>query len=334
MLFILVGLAAASEITVLGWSPNERYVAIRTIDNLTTDDVITGKECGVGGEEDYHPDFTPPPKYPSNVEIRCTTKMTFCPEYVSPETKIPFSGDLKITIFEVQQAQVNRHVFLKLVPATPVNVIYEAGYYLSTSHSEDGSSQEIAGKCTPHATAATELKKAKSMLKKYQIDTKSTGGSVSFEEIINSQNGHNYGNGAIGYSIGSSVAESPSPAQPTNIPQFQTGLTYLITMQKERIDGMNIMVLGWNKLYEGEAPETLEHFGDLNLLYASPFQSVYTPAWAGSSEHILHSVHHSPSGELLLFAHQNSVSQFYGDDHTVELTFPMVVNTEELYKPR
>ena len=107
MLYILMGLAAASEITVLGWSADERYVAIRTIEKVTTESVTTGAKCDIGGEEvddeeEYFSDAPPIPKYPSNAVIRCTETVVFCPEYVSPESNTPFSGDLKITIYEIQ----------------------------------------------------------------------------------------------------------------------------------------------------------------------------------------------------------------------------------------
>ena len=91
MLFILMGLAGASEITVLGWSPDERYVAIRTIEKVTTESVTIGTKCDVGGEdlddeEEYFSDAPPIPKFPSNTVIRCTETMVFCPEYISPES--------------------------------------------------------------------------------------------------------------------------------------------------------------------------------------------------------------------------------------------------------
>ena len=103
-------------------------------------------------------------------------------------------------------------------------------------------------------------------------------------------------------------------------------------MQRNIIDGMDVMTTGWNKLYEGDVPETLELFSDLNLLNAAPFQSVFTAAWAGSSKYKLHSVLHSPTGNLLLFAQETSSLAFM-EYNTVELTFPIVIKTEGLSYP-
>jgi hypothetical protein len=338
MLYILIGLAVASEIKVLGWSADERYVAIRTIENLATDTVRTGEDCGFAIEDEYESDHHLP-EYPSNAVMRCTERVTFCPEYVSPESNTPFSGDLKITIFEVKKQQVNLRTFLKLVPATPPSIIFKSGTFLSLDEVEDGSTTEVIGECTSHAIAAKQLKKAKSEFKKYQIDRQSTGGSVIFEEVLHTHKSYNSSsNITIGYSFEYSKPTSltkrinhDSKSQTTT---SKTQLTYLISMQRNIIDGMDVMIVGWNKLYEGDVPETLELFTDLNLLNAAPFQSVFTAAWAGSSKYKLHSVLHSPSGNLLLFAQENIVSTFYGNYNTVELTFPIVIKTEELsYQP-
>ena len=327
MLYILIGLAAASEITVLGWSADERYVAIRTIEKVTTESVTIGAKCDVGGEElddeeEYFSDVPPIPKYPSNAVIRCTETVVFCPEYVSPESNTPFSGDLKITIYEVQEQQVNLRTFLKLVPVTPAHVIYEAGTFSYTSLDEGGSPEEFPGDCTSHTVAAKELKRAKSALKKYRINRQSTGGHVRFEQIDIEKEHNAETNDAIGYSIGSSIPDasttSAEPSTPSTF-SFQSELTYLISPQRNVIDGMDVMILGWSKLYEDE-----------NLLNAAPFQSVYTAPWAGSSRYKLHSVLHSPTGNIVLFAQENTVSGYYGNYHTVDLTFPIVIKTADL----
>ena len=325
MLYILMGLAAASEIKVLGWSVDERYVAIRTINNVTTESVTTGTKCdfGDGEEEEYYSDAPSISKYPSNAVIRCTETVVFCPEYVSPETNTPFSGDLKITIYEVQEQQVNLRTFLKLIPVIPAHVIYEAGTFIHTSIDEGGSPEKSPEQCTSHAAAAKELKRAKSALKKYQINTQSTGGNVRFEQIIDTEKEHNTEtNDAIGYTIGSSVPDastnSTTPSMPSTF-SLQSELTYLISMENNLIDGMDAMILGWSKLSEDE-----------NLLSAAPFQSVYTAAWAGSSRYTLHSVLHSPSGNLIIFAQENTVSGYWANYHTEDLTFPIVIKTDDL----
>lgn len=322
MLYILMGLAAASEIKVLGWSVDERYVAIRTIENLTTAPVITGAECGFSEEELYHPDFPSLPKYPSNIIKRCTERVVFCPEYVSPDSNTPFSGDLTITIFEVQEQQVNLRTFLKLVPVTPAHAIYEAGTFIYTSLDEGGTPDELPGKCTSHAAAAKELKRAKSALKKYQINRQSTGGALSFEKIDIEKEDNAETNDAIGYSIGSSIPDASTNSTAPSIPStfsLQSELTYLISMENNLIDGMDAMILGWSKLYEDE-----------NLLSVAPFQSVYTLPWGGSSTYKLHSVLHSPTGNLVIFAQENTVSGYWGNHHTEDLTFPIVIKTDDL----
>jgi hypothetical protein len=333
MLYILMGLAVASEIKVIGWSDDERYVAIRTIENVTTESVITGAECGFSEEKLYHPDFPPIPKYPSNFIKRCTERIVFCPEYVSPETNSPFFGDLKITIYEVQEQQINLRTFLKLVPVTPAHVIYRAGTFVSTSLDEGGTPEESPGECTSHARAAKELKMAKSVLKKYQINRQSTGGSVRFEQIDIEKEHNVKTNDVIGYTIGSSVLDASTDSTQPSLPDtlsFQGELTYLISMQKNVIDGLDVMIVGWSKLYEGEASDILEISSDLNLLNAAPFQSVYTAPWAGSSKYKLHSVLLSPTGNLVLFAQENTVSGYWGNYHTEDLTFPIVIKTDDL----
>jgi len=327
MLYILIGLAAASEVTVLGWSADERYVAIRTIEEVTTESVTTGAKCDVGGEEvddeeEYYADAPPIPKYPSSAVIRCTETVVFCPEYISPESNSPFSGDLKITIYEVQEQKVNLRTFLKLVPVTQPHVIYEAGTFVYTSLDEGGSPQERPGECTSHAAAAKELKRAKSSLKKYRINRQSTGGNVRFEQIDIEQDGNAETTDAIEYTIGnSSLVASTVSTEPSTLSTFslQSELTYLISPQRNVIDGMDVMILGWSKLYEDE-----------NLLGAAPFQSVYTAPWAGSSRYNLHSVLHSPSGNLLIVAQKNTVSGYWGNHHTEDLTFPIVIKTDDL----
>lgn len=332
MLYILVGLASASEITVLGWSADERYVAFRTIEKVTTESVTIGTKCDVGGEEvddeeDYFSDAPPIPKYPSNAAIRCTETVVFCPEYISPESNTPFSGDLKITIYEVQEQQVNLRTFLKLVPVTPAHVIYEAGTFVYTSIDEVGSPQERPGECTSHAAAAKELKRAKSALKKYGINRQSIGGSVRFEQLDIEKEHKTETNDAVGYSIGSSIPDASTDATETSTPStffLQSELTYLIYMENNIIDGMDAMILGWSKLYEDE-----------NLLGAAPFQSVYTAAWAGSSTYKLHSVLHSPSSNLLIFAQENTVFGYWRNYHAENLTFPIVIKTDDLIsRPR
>ena len=327
MLYILMGLAAASEITVLGWSADERYVAIRTIEKVTTDPIITGAKCDVGGEElddeeVYYSDAPSIPKYPSNAVIRCTETVVFCPEYVSPESNTPFSGNLKITIYEIQKQQVNLRTFLKLVPVGPAHVIYEAGTFSYTSLDEGGSPEEFPGECTSHAAAAKELKRAKSALKKYQINRQSTGGTLSFEKIDGEQEGTADTHDVLKYTIANSESEASAASTESSPPStlsLQSELTYLISMQRNVIDGMDVMILGWSKLYEDE-----------NLLNAAPFQSVYTAPWAGSSKYKLHSVRHSPSGNLVIFAQENSVSGYWGNHHTEELAFPIVIKTDDL----
>ena len=327
MLHILMGLAGASEITVLGWSADERYVAIRTTEKLTTDPVITGAKCDVGGEEiddeeEYFSDAPPIPKYPSNAVIRCTETMVFCPEYISPESNTPFSGDLKITIYEVQEQHINLRTFLKLVPVIPAHVIYEAGTFVYTSLDEGGSPEEFPGECTSHAAASKELKKAKSALKKYQINRQSTGGTLSFEKIDSEQEGTADTHDVLKYTIANSEPEASSASTESSTPStfsVQSELTYLISMENNIIDGMDVMILGWSKLYE-----------DDNVLGAAPFQSVYTAPWAGSSTYKLHSVLHSPSGNLMIFAQENTVTGYWGNYHAENLTFPIVIKTEDL----
>ncbi len=327
MLYILMGLAAAAEITVLGWSADERYVAIRTIEKVATESVTIGAKCDVGGEElddeeKYYSDAPPIPKYPSNAVIRCTETVVFCPEYVSPESNTPFSGDLKIIIYEVQEQQVNLRTFLKLVPVTPAHVIYEAGAFVYTSLDEGGSPQDRPGECTSHAAAAKELKRAKSALKKYQINRQSTGGTLSFEKIDSEQEGTADTHDVLKYTIANSESEASAASTESSPPStlsLQSELTFLISMENNIIDGMDAMILGWSKLYE-----------DDNVLNAAPFQSVYTAPWAGSSTYKLHSALHSPSGNLVIFAQENTVFGYWRNYHTENLTFPIVIKTEDL----
>ena len=174
---------------------------------------------------------------------------------------------------------------------------------------------------------------AKSALKKYQINRQSTGGNVRFEQIDIEQDGNAETTDAIEYTIGnSSLVASTVSTEPSTLSTFslQSELTYLISPQRNVIDGRDVMIVGWSKLYEGEASDILEISSYLNLLNAAPFQSVYTAPWAGSSKYKLHSVLLSPTGNLVLFAQENTVSGYWGNYHTEDLTFPIVIKTDDL----
>ena len=178
------------------------------------------------------------------------------------------------------------------------------------------------GECTSHAAASKKPKKAKSALKKYQINRQSTGGSVRFEKIDLNQEGSTETTDVLKYTIANyepEVSSASTESSPSSTFSVQSELTYLISMENNIIDGMDAMILGWSKLYE-----------DDNLLNAAPFQSVYTAPWAGSSTYKLHSVLHSPSGNLVIFAQENTVFGYWRNYHAENLTFPIIIKTDDL----
>ena len=82
--------AIAQDVTILGWSTDERYFAVRTIEKIATDEEI---EANQEGElQDLGPDAGP---------------VGFCPEYVDPISKRPFRGDLKISIYQMYLVRTN-----------------------------------------------------------------------------------------------------------------------------------------------------------------------------------------------------------------------------------
>ncbi len=56
MLYTLIELAVASEVTLLGWSPDERYVAFRTIENSSKEPVLMGADCTSNREAEGYVD--------------------------------------------------------------------------------------------------------------------------------------------------------------------------------------------------------------------------------------------------------------------------------------
>ena len=80
--------AMAQEITILGWSADERYFAVRTIEKIATDEEI---EANQEGElQDLGPD---------------AGQVGFCPEYVDPISKRPFRGNLTISMYRIVSSE-------------------------------------------------------------------------------------------------------------------------------------------------------------------------------------------------------------------------------------
>ena len=135
--------AMAQEITILGWSADERYFAVRTIEKIATDEEI---EANQEGElQDLGPD---------------AGLVGFCPEYVDPISKRPFRGNLKISIYQIVSAD-NKQPKVQL--ASEPFIIYKEG----TRGSEHAS-------CTPHKEAQKRLLTAKKVMSKKGIVLGST----------------------------------------------------------------------------------------------------------------------------------------------------------------
>ena len=130
--------AIAQGVTILGWSADERYFAVRTIEKIATDEEI---EANQEGElQDLGPDARP---------------VGFCPEYVDPISKRPFRGNLTIAIYQIVSGE-NQRADIRLY-SKPI-IVYEAGSRGSEHHS-----------CTPHKEAEKNLLTAKKMMSKKGI---------------------------------------------------------------------------------------------------------------------------------------------------------------------
>ena len=130
--------AMAQEITILGWSTDEHYFAVRTVEKIATDEEI---EANQEGElEDLGPD---------------AGLVGFCPEYIDPISKRPFRGDLKISIYQIVSTE-NEQIKVQL-HSKPF-VIYAEGTRGSEHHS-----------CTAHKTAEKNLLAAKKGMSKRGI---------------------------------------------------------------------------------------------------------------------------------------------------------------------
>ena len=129
--------AISQPVTILGWSADERYFAVRTIEIATDEEIEANQE---GELEDLEPH---------------AGVVGFCPEYIDPISKRPFRGDLTIAIYQIVSGENQRAVIQ--VDATPM-VIYRAGTRGSEHHP-----------CTPHREAEKNLLAAKKMMTKKGI---------------------------------------------------------------------------------------------------------------------------------------------------------------------
>ena len=130
--------AVAQEITIMGWSADERYFAVRTVEKIATDEEI---EANQEGElQDLGPD---------------AGLVGFCPEYVDPISKRPFRGDLRISIYQIVSIENEQP---KVQLASEPFIIYKEG----TRGSEHAP-------CTPHKEAQKRLLNAKKTMSKKAI---------------------------------------------------------------------------------------------------------------------------------------------------------------------
>ena len=130
--------AMAQEVIILGWSADERYFAVRTIEKIATDEEI---EANQEGElQDLGPDAGP---------------VGFCPEYVDPMSKRPFRGDMKISMYKISSSE-NGPPKVELI--SKPYVIYKEGTRGSEHHS-----------CTPQKEAEKNLQSAKKAMSKRGI---------------------------------------------------------------------------------------------------------------------------------------------------------------------
>ena len=99
--------AMAQGITILGWSSDKRYFAVRAVEKIAIDEE---REANQEGElQDLGPD---------------AGLVGFCPEYIDPISKRPFRGSLEITVYQILSS-VGEQVKIQL-DSKPL-VIYGAG---------------------------------------------------------------------------------------------------------------------------------------------------------------------------------------------------------------
>jgi hypothetical protein len=152
LLLMLPSLAQSEGITVLGWSKDEQFVAVRIVT-----DVMSAKDFEAEQKGVHHERGT-------------------CPNYIDPVTKRPFYGELAISVFKLEQRHVPMPGSSQLKPVAPPFVIYKTVHLY-----HDGPNDEEA--CSSHREAKRALAKAKASMKKHGIDLKKPGKKLALSSL-------------------------------------------------------------------------------------------------------------------------------------------------------
>ena len=152
LLVMLPSLAQSEGITVLGWSKDEQYVAVRVVTDVMSAKDFEAEQKGVRQERGT------------------------CPNSIDPVTKRPFYGQLFISVFKLERKHVPMPGSSQLKPVAPPFVIYKAAYL-----DRDGPDPEEA--CSSHREAKRALAKAKASMKQHGIDLKNPGKKLALSSL-------------------------------------------------------------------------------------------------------------------------------------------------------
>ena len=273
--------AMAQEVTILGWSADERYFAVRTIEKIATDEEI---EANQEGElQDLGPD---------------AGLVGFCPEYIDPNSRRPFRGDLKISVYHIVSVE-NESPDIRLV-SKPF-IIYKEG----TRGSDHAS-------CTSHKQAEKNILSAKKFMSKKGIVLSPTAHqTLSFieqksETIPPTEKSTSYlitdWNDAIAEEVSNQGHFDEEPVRvdislDRFVDQYETGVHLVghVYVLREKGEGSYFVVT------DGVQQEKVRQNPPQLLNEAAVTQS-YESAFAGDGGIDLIGVYTSPSKRIVVFA--------------------------------
>jgi hypothetical protein len=149
LILVVPWLAQAEGITVLGWSKDEQFVALRIVTDVMSVEDFKKDQKGEHIDNGF----------------------AYCPNYTDPITKRPFSGELSISVFKIKQRHKPMPGSSRLEPVVPPFVIYKKAY-LQPYHQPG--EKEFAS-CSTHRQAKRALVQAKASMKKHGINLAKPG---------------------------------------------------------------------------------------------------------------------------------------------------------------
>ena len=274
--------AQAEELTLLGWSADERYFAVRTVLQIATKEQLQADKMGNMQEEGGGPSGR---------------SIEFCSGYIDPVSKRPFSGDLTIAIYELKNIKQPHEGSAQVTLALPAFKIYEGGFHYPEDETGTHSN------CTPHKKAKANLSQAKAAMNKKGIDFKKKGGTIAF---VSHKKASPLRYELTGWDVieRERVNDDFDPEQPIIFEVPLKEFSDEPKMSATWIGRMNLYVPKERHtqkvIAKGIEKEVDATFPPL-LLGTKPVSITYQRAFAGSGGVELMNVYTSPSGRVVVF---------------------------------